>query len=488
MEPNLLAQTALYAWPLAALALFRALLPHAAIAIVLLGGALLLPSRVAIEVQGFPDLDRHTVPVLSALVCALLFARRRVVAVRPAGGIERLVLVLLAGAVVTAAGNRDPLRFGPVMLPGMTAWAAVSLATEILITLWAPFYLGRAFYRRPHELTRLLALVAVAGALYSLPILFELRMSPQLHRLVYGFHQHAFSQTIRGEGWRPMVFMSHGLQLAFFVFTAATAATGLWRIGFRPLGLPAGWVAAWLALLLFGVRSLAAAAYGAVALPVVALLRPRVQVGLAAAVVALTLAYPVLRGMDLFPTSTVVGLAAGIDEARAGSLETRFAYEDQLLARARERPWFGWGTFARNRVYDVETGENRSVTDGDWIIRLGTQGAVGMAATLCLLLGPVLSAFRRLHRVPSGSERMAVATAAWIVACVGVDLLPNAMLTPVHVLICGALAGVMEGARRSPASRPGTRARQSSRIGATGGSNGTGSGGGAPTGVQAPPS
>jgi O-antigen ligase len=301
-----------------------------------------------------------------------------------------------------------------------------------------------------------------------------------------------------------MVFMSHGLQLAFFVFTAATAATGLWRAGVRLLGFPTGWIAAGLTLILLGVRSLAAAVYGAVALPAVALLRPRLQLGLAAAVVGLTLIYPMLRGANLFPTATVVELSARVDAARAASLATRFAYEDQLLARASERLWFGWGTWARNRVYDLETGENRSVTDGDWIIRLGTQGAVGLAATFGLLLGPVLSAFRRRGRLTSGAEWVVVAATAWIVALSGVDLLPNAMLTPLLVLFSGALAGVMEGTRRRPVPRPaarrpaagasgardGARGRQSSRIGATGGPTGSGSGSGPgpPIGVQVRPS
>ena len=58
----------------------------------------------------------------------------------------------------------------------------------------------------------------VLGGLIYVPLcLFEVRMSPQLHNMVYGFAQHSFGQTVRGGGWRPMVFMQHGLAVGLFM-------------------------------------------------------------------------------------------------------------------------------------------------------------------------------------------------------------------------------------------------------------------------------
>jgi hypothetical protein len=50
------------------------------------------------------------------------------------------------------------------------------------------------------------------GTLVYIPFcLYEVVMSPRLHRIVYGFHPHSFGQAKRGGGWRPVVFMHHGL-------------------------------------------------------------------------------------------------------------------------------------------------------------------------------------------------------------------------------------------------------------------------------------
>ena len=63
----------------------------------------------------------------------------------------------------------------------------------------------------PASQRTLLISIFIGGLLYVPLCLFEIRMSPQLHKLVYGFHQHIFAQTFRFEGWRPTVFLQHGL-------------------------------------------------------------------------------------------------------------------------------------------------------------------------------------------------------------------------------------------------------------------------------------
>ena len=79
-----------------------------------------------------------------------------------------------------------------------------------------------------------LLVLAGAGLIYSLFILFELRMSPNLHRWIYGFGQHGFSQHIRWGGYRPMVFMAAGLAVALFITNALMAAGALTRLR-RPI-------------------------------------------------------------------------------------------------------------------------------------------------------------------------------------------------------------------------------------------------------------
>ncbi|MEZ4288411.1 MAG: hypothetical protein R3A47_09765 [Polyangiales bacterium] len=95
--------------------------------------------------------------------------------------------------------------------------------------------------------------------LYSLLQLVELRFSPQLHRWIYGYHQHNFVQTIRAGGYRPMVFMSHGLAVSLFTATAAMAAMGLYRARIRIGRFSSGFATGYLMFILLIAKSLAAA-------------------------------------------------------------------------------------------------------------------------------------------------------------------------------------------------------------------------------------
>ena len=74
-----------------------------------------------------------------------------------------------------------------------------------------------------------------------------------------------------------------------------------------------------------------------------------------------------VRTVGLWDGHSAVALTKSIvGEDRAGSLEFRLDNEDMLIARAMQRPLFGWGGWGRARVHD-EDGKDISVTDGLWI-------------------------------------------------------------------------------------------------------------------------
>ena len=97
-------------------------------------------------------------------------------------------------------------------------------------------------------------------------------------------------------------------------------------------------------------------------------------------------------------------MAEAIDPARAPSLAYRFLNEDILLEHARDKPLFGWGSWNRHRVFDPETGQATTTTDGAWVILIGTRGWVGYLAIFGLLAAPVilLAANRRQSVVGRG--------------------------------------------------------------------------------------
>jgi hypothetical protein len=456
MEPNLLAYLALLAWPLVSLVLFQTRPIGQAIVWTVLGGYLLLPVGTEIKFEGIPKFDKSSIPSIAALIGCLLVARQPLRFRYGLGAAEVLLLAMLVGPFVTSQLNTDPIVVGGRVLPGVGAYDALSsIVAQFFVLL--PFFLGRRFLRGAADNLEVLRTLAIAGLLYSLPMLLEVRLSPQLHTWIYGYFPHSFGQQMREGGFRPVVFLGHGLLVAFFIMTAAVAAAALWRTRARLAGAPAGAVTGYLAAVLVLCKTLGALVYGAVLVPLVRYATPRLQSHVALVLVAIALLYPMLRAADLFPTSTILEAATSVSEERAQSLKFRFDNEDQLLDRAWQRFLFGWGRFGRNRVYDDESGRDVSVTDGRWVITMGQFGFVGFLAEFGLLALAVARAASAVRFAESVHEAVFLSALALIVAINVVDLLPNASISPWTWLLAGALLGRAEAMRafahHSPVAR-----------------------------------
>jgi hypothetical protein len=446
------AMALLLALPLTAVA-FAVTRPQVAVPLTLISATLLLPERVAFDPEGLPRLDKYTLTVLCVFVACMITAGRRLASARPGRGVDLLVIALMMGGAATAITNGDTLEYGSTTLSALTIRDAVSLVVRDLLWLGFPFFLGRALFRDPRDLRVLLQLLVGAALIYSLPILMEIRLSPQLHRWVYGFHQHEFAQAVRGSGYRPMVFMPHGLAVALFMCSATICAAGLTRIRARIVGIPALVATVYLAAIMLLCKSLAAAVYTLVFVPLAMYASTRTQRLALVVLVLLVGTYPLLRGADLFPTEPVLEAARAVSAERAASVQFRFDNEDQLAMRARERALFGWGGFGRGRIFD-ESGRDISVTDGHWVITLSSRGYVGFLTTFGLLLYPVALCALRLSRVRNRRERAALCALCFGVVAYVVDLLPNGMFTNLVWLLAGALVGLtrrLGAGRRSQA-------------------------------------
>jgi hypothetical protein len=248
---------------------------------------------------------------------------------------------------------------------------------------------------------------------------------------------------MREEGFRPMVFTGHGLIAAFFLMTTVVAAVALWRLKVRSFNLPPPGIAIYLAGILALCKSGAALVYGVLLVPLVRFASAKLQTRVAVFLVAVALAFPLLRSANLFPTTTLVSIASHFSQERAASLEFRFDHEQALLERANERFWFGWGRYGRSRVYD-EYGIDRSITDGYWIITLGQFGFLGFMIIFLVLTLPVFHAAYSLKFTNSMQDSLSLAALALIVAICVVDLLPNASIRPWTLLLAGSLYGRAE--------------------------------------------
>ena len=442
INPNWFAYLALLLWPVVTLYLYSSRPVGQATLWAILGAYLLLPVRTEIKFDMVPVLDKSTIPNLAALLGCALFAPRLPRLFRGFGLAEVLLLVLLVGPFVTAILNTDPIRIGQTLLAGSSPYDGLSSAVFQLIFM-LPFFLGREFLRRPEDNFAVLRLLVIAGLGYSLLMLFEIRMSPQLHTWIYGYFPSNFFQQARDGGFRPVVFLGHGLLVAFFAMTTTVAAAALWRTQTRIGRFAPGAVTAYLSFVLIMCKTFSSLMYGAVLVPLVRWASPRLQLSVASALVILTLVYPALRVADLVPVDSILQAARSVSTARAASLETRFTNEQQLLDHALKRPWFGWGRFGRSRLY-AASGANASVTDGAWVIRLGTFGLVGFVAQFLLLSLSVFRAAMSLRFAQSFQESIYLSALALIVAINIFDLLPNSSISPWTWLIVGTLLGRAE--------------------------------------------
>ena len=430
---------ALSIWPLISAVLFARLRIPLAVIAVILGGYLLLPERTSLDLPGLPPLDKHTVPAFSALLFSVIafrgqlskaVAARNVTALR--GWLPRhpiavvLLLTIALGPLGTAMSNADPIVIGRRFIPGLTLYDAGSMLLG-LGALIIPLLLGRKFLATPADQRLLLVALCVAGCAYSFLALYEIRMSPQLNRIVYGFFPHSWAQHVRGGGYRPLVFLQHGLWLAIFFTMAILASFGLLRSG--PKYRRALWAGLWLLLTLTLSRSLGALVIALAFLPVILFAGRRAQLIFAAVIAGMVLTYPVLRGTRLIPVEAIHQMAIDFNEQRGSSLGTRLENEEALLARAKLRPVFGWGGWGRARIYN-ERGTDVSITDGYWVIIIGVGGW----------------AWRR-RDWQLGNE---TAVLAVLLAANMLDAVPNAAITPLTWLITGALWGRVELGSRAP--------------------------------------
>lgn len=460
--PNPVAYLMLILWPGVSLLLFQKLPKERAIIWTVLAGYLLLPQGTEFDLPLVPDMDKVSIPNICAFAMVVLLLKERV-RLWPETWVMRVLLLgFVFGVVPTVLTNREPVVFSLLgvsetnlfevgSLPGLRVIDLFSVLATQLITLM-PFFLGRNFLARDQGMRDLLLALALGGLAYSLPALFEIRMSPQLHVWIYGFFQHDFEQMMRDGGFRPIVFLPHALWLAFFLMTSAVALMALAREEKGPQRARALLAGIYLLGVLVLCKSLASMLYAMALVPAVLFARERAMVRVALVMAAVAVVYPVLRGNGWVPVDAILAQAEAFNPDRAQSLAYRFNNEAMLLERAQEKLLFGWGGWGRNLLHDVTTGRILTIPDGEWIIVFGTFGWVGYLSQMGLLAVPVYMMWRHLPRRKTGGTARGArygGVVTLLLAITLVDMLINAILTPFTWLVAGAVWGRAESYLRA---------------------------------------
>lgn len=438
-SPNIFSMIALFLWIPVTAWLFKRFKPAEAAIWAMLLSIHYLPEVVAFDPPALPPLDKTSMAALWCFIACLIKSPERIRSAKPFRGIDLLFVLMLIGNVGTSLTNGDPLISGPVVRPNLSLYDAFAMAVKDTLGIYLPFFIGRAMIRNRADLNVLTRVLLSTGLFYTLLALVEIRMSPQLHKTLYGFHQMDFTMTMRFGGYRPMVFMQTGMAVSMYLLGSSMMAIARNRAGLAKI-----WTAIYLPAMVVICKSSGAIIYGILFWPLL-LFSKRFRIIVPAALSLMALLYPVLRGTDVFPADELVEYAEGFNEERALSLWFRFDQEYQLMARARERPLFGWGGYNRNRIFDPGTGEDLSITDGDWAIQIGTRGAVGFLGMYGMMTIPCLLLFFRMRRLRSKLDRRLLAALALMTSVMTVDLLPNGLFNCIPLFLSGALHGLSLG-------------------------------------------
>jgi len=226
-----LSAIALFGWIPLILILFALLPARRAVLSAFIIGWLFLP-MASFKIPGLPDYNKVTATNVGVLVAALLFDSGRVLKFRPRW-FDLPALVFCISPFFSSITNN---------LGAYDGFSAIAFN----LFLWGiPYFIGRIYFS-DIEGMRELAIGIFVGAMLYVPLcLYEIRMSPQLHKQVYGFMQQTFRESKRWGGYRPVVFLQHGLAVGMFMCTAALAGWWMWRSGAvkRIKSIPMGFAA-----------------------------------------------------------------------------------------------------------------------------------------------------------------------------------------------------------------------------------------------------
>ena len=437
MQGNVLVPLMLFSWVPLTLLLFSVFSARRAVMISALGGWLFLPVA-EFALPGFVDYTKHTA----------------------------IAIAVVAGILVFDCDRLMDLRFNRMDLP-IFAWVLCPMLTSLMNELGAydglsgvldrtfiwgvPYAIGRMYFWTFAGLRDLALGILISGLVYTPFCLWEVRMSPQLHVQLYGYFAHGggFAQVFRFGGWRPMVFMHHGLMLGLWMAMATLMAFTLWYSGTKKtfLGMPMFMIFAGLAVLCVLIKS-----SGSIALLVLGMaaliLGKHLRFGLLIWVLMLVPAlYAGLRTPGLWDGQNLVELVDDVlGPDRAHSIDYRLEAERLLIDKGMEQPVYGWGEHDRGRVEWDKSPDGRVVPDGQWIQALNVNGIVGIVSLLLVFL------------VPVAALTVKVSPAMWahnqLVMLGGISMMPilfmldnllNAMVNPIYIIVLGGITGYVLG-------------------------------------------
>lgn len=399
---------------------------------------LFLPQKSSFSFPGLPDYTRLSATSYGILLATFIFDVGRFRSFKFAW-IDIPMLILCVCPFASSISN------------GLGIYDGISSVLTQTLMWGIPYFLGRIYLNTLPGL-RFLAIGVFVGGLVYVPLcLYEIRMSPQLHRMVYGYFPHSFGQTVRYGGFRPQVFMQHGLQVGAWMMVASLVGIWLWKAGVltKLWGIPMSLLVSVLFITFVLCKSTGAyflMVWGLVSLFSARWFRSSFIVLLSITMMFLYLYLGATGTFTGKQADQMVSWAAEItNEERASSLQTRLDAEQILGDKARQQMIFGWGGWGRHGAYNPENGRLILTSDSLWMQVFGTKGVVGLFSLYMAMLLPVASFCLLCYPAKTWfNPKVASASALAVVLVLYMyDNLFNSMENPVYMLTCGAIAGLV---------------------------------------------
>ena len=417
----------MFGWIPFTIFLFGLLKPRKAAVVSLILGFLFLPVA-SYDLLGIPSYTKTTAIFLPIIFAIMLFDAQR---------LKKLSLHKLDIPIIIWCC----CPFASSIANGLGIYNGISETFSILLAWGLPYAIGKIYFCDQPSLKTLAVWIVIGGLIYIPFCLWEMRMSPNLHNNFYGFRPDWFGTSHRFGGYRPVVFLQHGLAVGIWMMSALLMGIWLWRS--KTIKILCGIPIELQVMLLFPVflfcRSLNSIILFIGGLFVYFTIQSLEKKSIVLCLAFIPICYIGAINSGVLSTKLLINYANRIDNDRANSLQTRLDNEKELLEKAWQRPIFGWGGFGRNRIYN-ESGQDTSLTDGFWIIVFGINGLVGLISIGCVLLLPTI-VFWRKYRLANWKDPKLIPIIGFIciIPLYVIDCLMNAMINPVYTVAAGGI-------------------------------------------------
>ena len=421
----------MFGWIPAVLGIFVKFKPRAAVIIAFLSAWMFLPI-VEYPLPGLPDYTKMSATCIGIFIAAFIFDQERILSFRPSI-VDTPMILWCVCPLISSLTN------------GLGLYDGLATLLRYVFTWGFPYLIGRLYFSDLKGLRDFAMGIFWGGLVYVPLCLLENLLSPQLHHWIYGFYQNSFAQTYRWGGWRPMVFMDHGLMVAVWMMSAFLIGFWMWVTGTRTRikQYPISWFVGLLFFTFLMARSTGAWALSIMGAGVLFSIKFVKRSILVACLVIVPVVYMSVRATGLWDGYSLQKFVAeNISYDRALSLWTRMENENIVVEKALQRPFFGWGGWGRSRVYNEE-GEDITVTDGLWINILGEHGLVGLSLFTIVFLLPISLLFKH-YPVKTWVKPNVVPSVVLSILLVlyVIDCLMNGMINPIYTVAAGGLTGL----------------------------------------------